>query len=161
MRHEFDFDFMALGAHADDVELGCGGSIAKMVAEGKKGVIVDLCDASAATRGNSEDRIEEAKKAAKILGVNHRENLGLPDAKLTLNEDSLERVVEVIRKYRPRLLITHCHSDFHPDHNATHRIVNEAWYKSSLKSLFPSTEGRPFRAPYIMDITFSVNISFI
>ena len=167
MRHEYNCDFMAFGAHADDVELGCGGAIAKMIAEGKSGVIVDMCDASAATRGNSDDRLKEANEAANKLGVKERINLGLPDAHLSLNENSLYKAIEVIRKYRPKLILTHCESDYHTDHVATHQIIKEAWYKSSLKSIMPEQDLAPFRAhrlvyyigAQLLEPDFAVDIS--
>ena len=144
MRHPYQVDFMAIGAHADDVELTCGGTIAKMTNSGQTGVLVDMTKASAATRGSVETRMEEAKASAQVLGVQERLNLGFPDAKLQCNEETVYAVAELIRKYRPKLILTHVISDYHPDHNTTHQIVKEAWYKAGLRAL--EIQGEAFRA---------------
>ena len=165
MRHAFEYDFMAIGAHADDIELGCGGSIIKMVKEGKKGVLVDLSCASAATRGTSADRLREAQEAARLMGGVERINLGLPDAHLKNDGESQALLIGVLRKYRPKLLITHGEYDYHPDHNTAHKLVLDCWYKAGLRALYPET--RAFRAhrlvffsgAYQVEPDFAVDIS--
>jgi N-acetylglucosamine malate deacetylase 1 len=135
-------DFMALGAHPDDVELGCGGTILKLIALGRKGVIVDLTDASMGTRGTPEIRAREAAAAAQALGV-ERVNLGLPDGRLADGWDAQKRVIDAIRAWRPAVLITHHASEEHPDHEAAARIVKQAVYKAGLAKL--DLGGEPHR----------------
>lgn len=127
-------DFMALGAHPDDVELGCGGTLLKLRALGRTGVIVDLTDASMGTRGTPEIRAREADAAAKALGV-ERVNLGLPDGRLADGWDAQKLVIEAIRAWRPKVLITHYASEEHPDHEAAARIVKQAAFKAGLAKL--------------------------
>ena len=161
----FDVDFMAIGAHADDVELGMGGTIAKMMKEGAKGVIVDLCDASMASRGTVEGRLEEAKEAASRLGGIPRINLGLKDGYLTESMECLAPLIQVIREYRPKFLFTHSEDETHPDHMVCAQLVKSAWYKSGLKKLLPEFEHhRPVRIYHYMgavhfEPTFCVDIS--
>lgn len=135
-------DFMAIGAHPDDVELGCGGTILKLVAMGRKGVVVDLTDASMGTRGTPEIRSKEAAAAAKALGVG-RVNLGLPDGRLADGWDAQKRVIDAIRAWRPKVVITHHASEEHPDHEAAARIVKQAAYKAGLAKL--DVAGAPHR----------------
>ncbi len=87
-------DILAFGAHPDDVELGCGGTIAKMVSEGKKCVVVDLTRGELGTRGTDETRKAEAADAARILGLSARENLGMKDGFLVNSEEYQMRIVK-------------------------------------------------------------------
>ena len=135
-------DFMAIGAHPDDIELGCGGTILRLASQGKTGVVVDLTDASMGTRGTPEIRSQEAKAAAKLLKVK-RFNLGLPDGKLENNFDAQKKLIGLIREFKPKVLITHHWQEEHPDHEVTAQIVKEACYKSGLAKL--DFEGEAFR----------------
>jgi bacillithiol biosynthesis deacetylase BshB1 len=135
-------DFMAIGAHPDDVELGCGGTILKLVSLGRKGVIVDLTDASMGTRGTPEIRAREAAAAARALGV-ERVNLGLPDGRLADGWDAQKRLIDAIRAWRPKVLITHHASEEHPDHEAAARIAKQAAFKAGLAKL--DVAGAPHR----------------
>lgn len=135
-------DFMVIGAHPDDVELGCGGTILKLIALGRKGVIADMTDASMGTRGTPEIRAREAAAAAQALGV-ERINLGLPDGRLADGWDAQKRVIDAIRAFRPKALITHHASEEHPDHEATARIVKQAAFKAGLAKL--DVAGEPHR----------------
>ncbi len=138
-----EFDFMAIGAHPDDVELFCGGTILKLIQEGKQGVIVDVTDGKAGTRGDANIRQREAQKASKVLGITERVNLGLEDTAVKNNRSSQLALVEVIRKYRPRVIITHWKEDEHPDHRATCHLVQDSSYLGGLEKL--ECAGRPFR----------------
>jgi bacillithiol biosynthesis deacetylase BshB1 len=149
---KINVDYMAIGAHADDVELMAGGTILKLSSLGKQGVVLDLTDASAGTRGTPEIRLKEAANAAKILGLQTRDNLGFPDSQLTNSWEYQKPVIKLIRKYRPKILLTHYLKSDHPDHTATSSIVKDACFKSGLKNL--NCEGvpfRPFRIFYFMD----------
>src|SRR3954454_4709675 len=99
-------DFMAVGAHPDDIELGCGGTLLRLASLGKRGVLVDMTDASMGTRGTPEIRAKEAKAAAKVLKA-ERVNLGLPDGRLTDGWEAQKRLIDQIRHYRPKIVITH------------------------------------------------------
>ena len=98
-------DILAIGAHPDDVELGCGATIAKEIAAGKKVGILDLTRGELGTRGTPEIREQEAKAAADILGVVVRENLGIPDGFFTNSKENQLKIIEVIRKYRPEIVL--------------------------------------------------------
>lgn len=141
-------DFMAIGAHADDLEMGMGGTLAKMSLEGQ-GLMVDLTIATAASRGTPEERLAEAQCAAKTLGLK-RINLGLPDAHLRDHFDlAVQKIVELIRTHRPRILFAPLPQDYHPDHNQCHLIVKEAWYKAGLGALYQELpKYRPQRLFY-------------
>ena len=138
---------MAIGAHPDDVELGCGGTLLKLVSLGRTGVIADLTDASMGTRGTPEIRAREAAAAARVLGV-ARINLGLPDGRLADGWDAQKRVIDAIRAWRPKVILTHHASEEHPDHEAAARIVKQAAYKAGLAKLdaagLPHRPGRIF-----------------
>jgi len=128
-------DVLVFGAHPDDVELGCGGTVAKMVAHGKKVAIVDLTQGELGTRGSAELREQEANAAAEILGVKTRLNLGLKDGFFQCDLDSLHSVVEVIRKYKPSIVIANALADRHPDHGRGAELVAQACFLSGLKKV--------------------------
>lgn len=137
-------DFLAIGAHADDVEISAGGTIAKLVRLGRAGGIVDLTDASMGTRGTPAIRLEEAERAARILGVGFRRNLGLRDGFLVPNDpEAVRRIAECLREFRPRVVFTHPLRDRHPDHEACGALVREAAFKAGLAK-FPAS-GSPWR----------------
>ena len=137
-------DFLAIGAHADDIEIGAGGTVAKLVALGRRGALLDLTDASMGTRGTPARRLEEAAAAARILGVDLRRNLGLRDGFLAPHEpEAIRLLVEVLRELRPRVVFTHPLRDRHPDHEACAALVREACFKAGLAK-FPAA-GSPWR----------------
>ncbi|HLP42188.1 MAG TPA: bacillithiol biosynthesis deacetylase BshB1 [Fibrobacteria bacterium] len=135
-------DWMAVGAHADDVELGAGGTLLRLKALGRRGVIIDLTDASMGTRGTPAIRAREAASSARVLGA-ERVNLGLPDGRLALDWDSERRLVEAIREYRPKVLITHHWQEEHPDHGVAARLVKRAAFASGFAKL--DCPGKPHR----------------
>ena len=128
-------DVLVFGAHPDDVELGCGGTVAKMVAQGKKVAIVDLTQGELGTRGSAELREQEADAAAEIIGVKTRLNLGLKDGFFQCDLDSLHSVVEVIRKYKPSIVIANALADRHPDHGRGAELVAQACFLSGLRKV--------------------------
>src|ERR1700759_2004842 len=109
-------DILVLPIHPDDAELGCGGVILKHIALGKKVGIADLTRGELGTRGSAEIRDKEAAESAKILGLTVRENVGLPDGFFENAKEYQLKVVEVIRKYQPDIVITNAYYDRHPDH---------------------------------------------
>ncbi len=139
-RMNFDnLDILAFGAHADDVEIGMGGTIAKYASNGKKIGICDLTRAELSSNGTVETRKEEALKAAEILGVTSRETLNLPDRGLYYNQEYIAKIAGVIRKYRPSLVFAPYLEDRHPDHGHCARLVEEAIFSAGIKKF--ATEG--------------------
>lgn len=128
-------DILAFGAHPDDVELGCGGTIAKLISEGKTCVIVDLTKGELGTRGTDQTRKEEATEAAKILGVAARENLGLKDGFLVNSEEYQMEIVKMIRKYRPEIVLANAVDDRHPDHAKAAKLVSDACFLAGLRKI--------------------------
>lgn len=154
-------DILAFGAHPDDVELGCGGTIAKMVSEGKKCVVVDLTRGELGTRGTDETRKAEAADAAKILGLSARENLGMKDGFLVNSEEYQLRIVKMIRKYRPEIVLANAIDDRHPDHAKGAKLVSDACFLSGLRKIETVLEGETQEVwrPKHVFIIFSGKIS--
>lgn len=134
-------DILAFGAHPDDVELGCGGTIAKEVALGQKVGIVDLTRGELGTRGTAEIRDEEAKAAAEILGVAVRENLRMRDGFFTNDEAHQLEVIKMIRKYQPRIVLCNAIDDRHIDHPKGSKLVSDACFLSGLTKIETHLNG--------------------
>jgi bacillithiol biosynthesis deacetylase BshB1 len=136
-------DLLAIAAHPDDVELTCGGTLLKMAQAGYSTGILDLTRGEMGTRGDVETRRREAAAAARLLRVRHRENLGLPDARLAADKDSKLAVARVIRTLRPHCVILPYWEARHPDHYTASKIGYEGCFLAGLKRL--ALEGEPFR----------------
>ncbi|MES2371530.1 MAG: bacillithiol biosynthesis deacetylase BshB1 [Bacteroidota bacterium] len=128
-------DILAFGVHPDDVELGCSGTLLAAIAEGKKVGIIDLTRGELGTRGNVETRKTEAMRAAEILGVHTRENLGMADGFFQNDETNLRKVIEVIRKYQPEIVLANAFDDRHPDHGRSSKLVEDAAFLSGLRKI--------------------------
>lgn len=128
-------DILAFGAHPDDVELGCSGTIAKEISLGKKVGIIDLTRGELGTRGSAEIRDAEAAKAAKILGVHARENLEMRDGFFVNDEKHQLQIIEMIRKYRPEIVICNAVDDRHIDHPKGSQLVSDACFLSGLRRI--------------------------
>ena len=128
-------DILAFGVHPDDVELGCSGTILASVAGGKKVGIVDLTRGELGTRGSAETRKVEAADAAKVLGSSIRENLEMADGFFQNDEKHQRKVIEVIRKYRPEIILCNAIEDRHPDHGRSAQLVEEAAFLSGLRKI--------------------------
>lgn len=139
-------DILAFGAHPDDVELSCAGTIAKEIASGKKIGIVDLTRGELGTRGSAEIRDQEAKKAASLLGVVCRENLGFRDGFFINDEDHQIAVIEMIRKYNPKTVLCNAQTDRHIDHGRAAALVHDACFLSGLQKIETTVEGKPQEA---------------
>ena len=135
-------DILAIGAHPDDVELGCGATIAKEIANGKKVGIIDLTRGELGTRGSAEIRDEEAAAAAKILGVAVRENLALADGFFLNDKESQLKIIEVIRKYQPEMVLCNAITDRHIDHGKGSKLASDACFLSGLKKIETSVDGK-------------------
>jgi len=134
-------DILFFGAHPDDVELGCGATIAKEVSLGKKVGIIDLTRGELGTRGTAEIRDEEAKNAAEILGVSARENLSMRDGFFVNDEKHQLEVIKMIRKYRPEIVICNAVDDRHIDHGKGSKLVSDACFLSGLIKIETEIEG--------------------
>ncbi|KUJ57240.1 bacillithiol biosynthesis deacetylase BshB1 [Chryseobacterium aquaticum] len=134
-------DILAFGAHPDDVELGCGGTIAKLISEGKKCAIIDLTKGELGTRGTDETRREEAEESARILGISARENLGMKDGFLVNSEEYQLEIVKMIRKYRPEIVLANAIDDRHPDHAKAAKLVSDACFLAGLRKVETLIDG--------------------
>lgn len=128
-------DILAIGAHPDDVELSCGGTIAKHIQQGKKVAIVDLTEGELGSRGTVTSRYEEAEAAAKILGIKERINLQLPDGFFTEDQDSLTRLIRQIRHFQPEIVLANAPSDRHPDHGRGSSLIARACFLAGLRKI--------------------------
>lgn len=136
-------DILAFGAHPDDVELSCGGTIAKEVSVGKKVGIVDLTRGELGTRGSADLRAKEARQAASILGVSVRENLGLRDGFFKNDEPHQLDIIKVLRKYRPNVVLCNAQTDRHIDHGRAASLVHDACFLSGLRKIETFIDDRP------------------
>ncbi len=125
-------DLLALFAHPDDAELLAGGTLIGAVDRGHRVAIVDLTRGELGSKGSPELRAEEAAQAAAVMGVAHRESLGLPDGQLAHSDAMRRAVVEAIRRHRPRTVVTHYPVGRHPDHRLTAELVRDACFLSGL-----------------------------
>ncbi len=134
-------DILAIGAHPDDVELGCGATIAKEVARGKKVGILDLTRGELGTRGTIHTRKEEATNAAAILGVSVRENIGLADGFFQNDKESQLKIIEVIRAYQPDMVLCNAIDDRHIDHGKGSKLASDACFLSGLVKIVTERDG--------------------
>ncbi|MCJ7839477.1 bacillithiol biosynthesis deacetylase BshB1 [Lederbergia sp. NSJ-179] len=139
-------DILAFGAHADDVEIGMGGSLAKWATEGKEVIICDLTEAELSSNGDVVTRREEAQKSAEILGVRERLNLSFPDRGLAIVDEHIREMVRVIREYKPRVIFAPFHKDRHPDHGHCSQLVTEAFFSSGIRK-YQVSGGIPTHKP--------------
>lgn len=134
-------DILAIGSHPDDVELSCGATIAKAVAQGKKVGILDLTRGELGTRGSAEIRDKEATVAAKILGIQIRENLGFADGFFVNDREHQMAIIKVIRKYRPEIVLCNAVEDRHIDHKKGSDLASGACFLSGLSKIETELES--------------------
>ncbi|MGA9211978.1 bacillithiol biosynthesis deacetylase BshB1 [Kaistella sp.] len=147
-------DILAIGAHPDDVELGCGGTLAKLISEGKTVAIVDLTQGELGTRGTNITRAEEAANASKILGISDRTNLKMKDGFLNNSEEYQMQIVKMIRKYQPEIVFSNAIDDRHPDHAKASKLVSDACFLSGLVKIETTLENenqKPWRPKHIFN----------
>ena len=135
-------DILAFGAHPDDVELGCGATIAKEVSLGKKVGIVDLTRGELGSRGSANLRDEEAAIAAKILGISVRENLRFADGFFANDKTHQLQIIKMIRKYQPEIVLCNAVDDRHIDHPKASNLVSDACFLSGLIKIETELEGQ-------------------
>lgn len=134
-------DILAIGAHPDDVELGCGATLAKEIHSGKKVGILDLTRGELGTRGSAEIREKEASQAAKVLGVAFRLNLALADGFFVNDKESQLEIVKIIRKYKPDIVLCNALEDRHIDHGKGGRLASDACFLSGLRKIETRISG--------------------
>lgn len=160
-------DILAIAAHRDDIELTCGGTLLVAAARGRRTAIIDLTEGEAGTRGSAELRAREAARAAEVLGVKARENLGFPDAGLVNTPDTRAVLAKAIRRFRPRVVIAPAPAGRHPDHRVAGELVRDASFIAGLAKIEPSVPAhRPFKVVHTLTYredaikpTFIVDIS--
>jgi bacillithiol biosynthesis deacetylase BshB1 len=128
-------DILAFGVHPDDVELSCSGTILASINQGKKVGIIDLTRGELGTRGSADIRDIEAANAAKILGVHHRENLRMADGFFEHSQENLLKIIQVIRKFRPSIILANAIEDRHPDHGRSAKLVADAAFLAGLRKI--------------------------
>ena len=134
-------DILAIGAHPDDIELSCCGTILKHISLGKKCGILDLTQGELGTRGNAELRLVEAENAAKILGVSVRDNLKMKDVFFKNDQEHQLEIIKKIREYQPEIILCNAVTDRHPDHGRASQLVSEACYYSGLIRVVTELNG--------------------
>lgn len=155
-------DVLAIFAHPDDMELSVGGTLLKMNALGYATGALDVTRGEMGTRGSAESRAAEAEAAAQILKLSVRENLGLPDGRVFADDESRSKLVRVLRRLKPKVILTHQDGDPHPDHNHIVQLVREASRLSSMRK-YEESSGEKISVPNIAHNVFSRNVqpSFI
>ena len=142
-------DLLAIAAHRDDVELTCAGTLVKAKRQGYTTAIIDLTAGETGTRGSADTRATEAAAAAKVLGVAARENAGLPDAGIFNTHEARQRVVELVRQFRPRVVIVPFPAGRHPDHRVASELCRDASFLAGLaKYDAPGDAHRPDKLLY-------------
>ncbi len=160
-------DVLAIAAHPDDIELICGGTLIRAHMLGRSTGIIDLAAGEMASRGTPELRAKEAAKAAKVMGVAVRENLGFPDGGIQNTPETRSKLAVAIRQLKPRIVITHSQHGRHPDHPIVAQLVRDACFVAGLKKVEPKVPPhRPLKVIHALSFrednqkpTFVVDIS--
>ncbi|MFN5983841.1 MAG: bacillithiol biosynthesis deacetylase BshB1 [Fluviicola sp.] len=134
-------DILAFGAHPDDVELSAAGILLAHKAKGYSIGIIDLTEGELGTRGTVETRYSEAKKSAEILGLSARVNLNLGDGRFQNTPEEQAKIIEQIRRFRPKIVLCNAPSDRHPDHGRGSKLVADACFFSGLRKIETEWEG--------------------
>lgn len=159
-------DVVAIGAHPDDVELGCGATLAKLVLSGRKAGILHLTRGEMGTRGTVPEREEEAKRAARALGVAALDFLDCGDGGLVHDRGTEDALIEYLRAHHPDLILAPAPEDRHPDHGRAHRLVIDAAFYAGLRkrapelgapyrpaAVFSYMQHNPFSPSFVVDVT--------
>jgi bacillithiol biosynthesis deacetylase BshB1 len=163
-------NILAFGAHPDDVEISCAGTILKHIDLGYSVGIIDLTGGELGTRGNKELRLQEASKANKLMGISIRENLNMRDGFFKNDEEHQLKIIQKIRQYQPDIILANAPTDRHNDHGRAAQLVKEAAFLSGLikiKTIFDGQAQQAWRPKavyhyiqdYFLEPTFVVDIS--
>jgi N-acetylglucosamine malate deacetylase 1 len=128
-------DILAIGVHPDDVELSCSGTLLRHIKQGKTVGLLDLTKGELGTRGSAQLRTEEAMNAAEMMGAKVREQLDLADGFFTQNEADLRKIIAVIRRYQPEIVLCNSVEDRHPDHGRAAKMTSDACFLSGLRRI--------------------------
>ena len=134
-------DILVIAAHPDDAELGCAGSILKQISLGNKVGILDLTKGELGTRGSAHLRMQESEEASKKLGIQMRENLGFRDGFFLNDESHQLRIIEVLRKYQPEIVLANAVFDRHPDHAKGSSLISMSCFYSGLRRISTKLDG--------------------
>jgi bacillithiol biosynthesis deacetylase BshB1 len=135
-------DILAFAAHPDDVELSCSGTIMKAISQGKQVGVIDLTQGELGSRGTIETRYAEADEASTIMGLSIRENLKMADGFFAINEENKRLIIQMIRKYRPQIVLANAIDDRHPDHGRAAKLVSEACFLAGLRKIETVLDGQ-------------------
>lgn len=167
-------DVLAIAAHPDDTELCCGGMLAALVNQGKKVGVIDMTRGEMGSRGTPEQRMKESHNAADIVGLEVRENLGLPDTQLENIPEYRQKIIQKVRQYKPHICLVGAPTDRHPDHgNATRLALDALFYSGLIKIESTNADGQPQKPwrpshilhymqdqPFKPDIVFDISDTF-
>jgi len=128
-------DILAIGAHPDDIELSCSGTLLRHIHQGKTVGLLDLTRGELGTRGSASIRLEEAAVAAKLMGAAFRKNLAMADGFFQHSQENIIKIIEVVRAHRPDVVLANALSDRHPDHGRAARLIAEACFFSGLAKI--------------------------
>jgi len=159
---------LAFGAHPDDTELGCSGTLAALINQGHEAGVIDLTRGEMGSRGSAELRKKEAAAAAEILGLKVRENLGLPDTELKNIREFQLPIIKMVRKYKPEICLLPPLADRHPDHGNAARLIADAIFYSGLIKIETKSDNRKIQEPhrpgqvlhYMLDTHFEPDFIF-
>ena len=145
-------DILAIGAHPDDIELGCGGTLMKEIEMGKKVGLMDLTQGELGTRGSKEIRKQESELARDFMGAKFRDNLLLDDCFFENNRDNQIKLISKIRRYQPDIIICNATDDRHIDHQKAAKLVVDSCFLSGLKKIETTFDGN------LQDVWRPVNV---
>lgn len=155
-----NLDVLAFAAHPDDVELSAGGTMCLLAKQGYKTGIVDFTRGELGSRGTPEGRLKEAQEAAKILGLSVRENLGLPDGNIQNTKANQNKVLRMVRRYRPHIVLISAPECRHPDHGAAAQLAADALFYSGLRKVETTeddgTPQKPWRPHHVLHYEQSI-----
>ena len=162
-----EVELLAIAAHRDDVELTCAGTLIKAAKQGYRTAVIDLTQGEMGTRGSASTRAAEASRAAEVMGLAARENLDLPDAGISNDPPTRERLVRAIRRFRPRVVIGPASTGRHPDHIVASQLVRDACFIAGLAKVAPDVpKHRPHKVVHVLSFrqdapkpTFVVDIT--
>ena len=155
-----NLDILAFGAHPDDIELGCGGTIIKEIHSGKSVGIIDLTRGELGTRGTPEIRDKESASAAQVMGVKIRENLGFKDGFFQNDEEHQLEVIKIIRKYKPKIVLCNAKDDRHIDHPKGADLVSDACFLSGLEKIKTKLDGKTQQSWRPLNVYHYIPVSY-
>jgi bacillithiol biosynthesis deacetylase BshB1 len=161
MTDDRKIDILAFGAHPDDVEIGIAGTLIKHIQNGYKAGVIDLTRGELGSRGTPEIRAREAEVASQMLGISLRENLLMRDGFIDMSEVNKLKVIDAIRRYRPKVILAPYEQDRHPDHGNCGRLVRECCFLSGLKKIETASPPHKVNQIFFYFLAWEFEFSFI